>query len=166
MVTYCLHFKTRHHEWTEGQLRDDKKWRYCHFKTSGPGSANNCLCKWWQAERASGQSEAASNRGRSKFRATKFGAKKASCSPCMESREELDGPEEHTGSDSSASPPLTTSRKSPGGTGLLNATGNFARWTLQGKTPRLILFLYIYVKTYLPSLFVILRTRTATLHFC
>lgn len=39
-------------------------------------SLNNCFMQMWQVERAVSQSEAPSNRGRSKFRGTKFGGKK------------------------------------------------------------------------------------------
>lgn len=57
----------------------------------------------WQAERAGSQSEAVFNRGRSKFRGTEFGAKKAVLLLLFlygEQRSELDGLESHTGSDS------------------------------------------------------------------
>lgn len=70
-------------------------------------SSYNCFMQIWQAERAASQSAARSNRGRSKFRGSKFGAKKALLpqllSSCMESRSsELDGQESHNGSDSAS----------------------------------------------------------------
>lgn len=43
-------------------------------------SSNNCFMQIWQAERAGSQSEGDFNRGRSKFRGSKFGAKSCSSS--------------------------------------------------------------------------------------